>query len=62
MPKVLEAIANANPITTVVDALRSLWLGTPAGTDVGFALLWCAGIAVVFATLATARYRRTVAR
>jgi len=62
MPKVLEAIANANPITTVVDALRSLWLGTPAGTDVGFALLWCAGIAVVFGTLATARYRSTVAR
>ncbi|UGS33918.1 ABC transporter permease [Capillimicrobium parvum] len=62
MPKVLAAIANANPITTVVDALRSLWLGTPAGTDVGFALLWCVGIAAVFAVLATARYRRTVAR
>ncbi len=62
MPKVLEAIANVNPITTVVDALRSLWLGTPAGTDVGFALLWCVGIAAVFAVLATSRYRRTVAR
>jgi ABC-2 type transport system permease protein/oleandomycin transport system permease protein len=62
MPAVLKAIANANPITTVVDALRSLWLGTPAGTDVGFALLWCVGIAAVFAVLATARYRRTVAR
>lgn len=62
MPKVLEAIANVNPITTVVDALRSLWLGTPAGTDVGFALLWCVGIAAAFAVLATSRYRRTVAR
>jgi ABC-2 type transport system permease protein/oleandomycin transport system permease protein len=62
MPAVLKAIANANPITTVVDALRSLWLGTPAGTDVGFALLWCVGIAAVFAVLATARDRRTVAR
>jgi ABC-type multidrug transport system permease subunit len=62
MPKVLAAIANANPITTVVDALRSLWLGTPAGTDVGFAVLWCVGIAIVFAVLATSRYRRTVAR
>ena len=29
MPAVLQAIANANPITTVIDALRSLWLGTP---------------------------------
>jgi ABC-2 type transport system permease protein/oleandomycin transport system permease protein len=62
MPKVLEAIANANPITTVIDALRSLWLGTPAGTDIGFAVLWCLGIAAVFSILATNRYRRTVAR
>jgi ABC-2 type transport system permease protein len=62
MPKVLEAIANANPITTVIDALRSLWLGTPAGTDIGFAVLWCVGIAAVFSVLATNRYRRTVAR
>jgi ABC transporter DrrB family efflux protein len=61
MPAVFEAIANANPITTVVDALRSLWLGAPAGTDIGFALLWCAGIIAVFSVLATWRYRRTVA-
>ena len=62
MPKFFEAIANANPITTVVDALRALWLHEPAGTDIGFALLWCVGITAVFAVLATARYRRTVAR
>jgi ABC-type multidrug transport system permease subunit len=62
MPQVLEAIANANPITTVVDALRALWLGAPANTDVWVAPLWCVGIIVVFSTLATARYRRTVAR
>ena len=62
MPAGFAAIADANPITTVVDALRSLWLGTPAGTDVWVALLWCAGLTAVFAALATARYRRTVAR
>jgi ABC-2 type transport system permease protein len=62
MPAVLKAIANANPITTVIDALRSLWLGTPAGTDIYFAVLWCIGIAAVFSVLATNRYRRTVAR
>jgi ABC transporter DrrB family efflux protein len=62
MPAVLEAIAEANPITTVVDALRSLWLGAPAGTDIAFALLWCAGITACFSVLATWRYRRTVAR
>ena len=31
MPAVLEAFAEANPITTFVDALRALWQGTPAG-------------------------------
>jgi ABC transporter DrrB family efflux protein len=62
MPKVLQAIADANPVTTIVDALRSLWIDAPAGTDVGFALVWCAGIALVFSVLATQRYRRTVAR
>jgi ABC transporter DrrB family efflux protein len=62
MPTVLQAIANANPITTIVDALRALWLGTPAGTDIWVGLLWCVGIAAVFSVLATDRYRRTVAR
>jgi ABC transporter DrrB family efflux protein len=62
MPKVLRAIANANPITTIVDALRSLWVGTPAGTDIAFAVLWCVGIIAVFSVLATAKYRSTVAR
>jgi ABC transporter DrrB family efflux protein len=62
MPEVLRAIANANPITTIVDALRALWLGTPAGTDIWVGLIWCVGIIVAFSILATARYRRTVAR
>jgi ABC transporter DrrB family efflux protein len=62
MPEVLRAIANANPITTIVDALRALWLGAPAGTDIWVGLIWCAGIIAVFSVLATARYRRTVAR
>jgi ABC transporter DrrB family efflux protein len=62
MPKVLQAIADANPVTTIVDALRSLWIDAPAGTDVAFSLVWCVGIALVFSVLATSRYRRTVAR
>ena len=61
MPAVFEAIAEANPITTIVDAMRHLWLGAPAGNDVWVALLWCAGIGTVFSVLATARYRRAIA-
>ena len=62
MPAVLRAIANANPITTIVDALRALWLGAHAGTDIWVGLLWCVAIIAVFSVLATDRYRLTVAR
>jgi len=62
MPAMLKAIANVNPITTVIDALRSLWLGTPAHTDIWVAVLWCVGITLVFGVLSTQRYRRTVAK
>ena len=61
MPDGLRHFAEANPFTTVVDAIRSLWLGTPAGTDVWMAFVWCAVLIAVFAPLAVARYRRVVA-
>jgi ABC transporter DrrB family efflux protein len=62
MPDWLKAFADNNPFTTVVDALRSLWLGTPAGNDVWGAVAWSAGITVVFAALAVSGYRRAVAK
>jgi ABC transporter DrrB family efflux protein len=62
MPGWLEAFANANPITTTVDAIRALWLGAPAGTDVWVAALWSLGLIAVFATLSVARYRRAVTK
>jgi hypothetical protein len=42
----------------MVDAMRSLWLGQPAGNNVWEALLWIVVIFGVFAPLAVARYRR----
>src|SRR5215831_3975409 len=51
MPAVMEAIANANPITNVVNALRSLWIDAPAGNDVIYAVLWCIAITAVFSVL-----------
>jgi ABC transporter DrrB family efflux protein len=62
MPTVMQAIANANPITAVVNALRSLWIDAPAGNDVWVAVLWCIAIIAVFSVLATKRYRRAVMR
>jgi ABC-2 type transport system permease protein/oleandomycin transport system permease protein len=57
MPDGLRQFAEANPITTVVDAVRSLWLDTPAGTDIWMAFVWCVILIAVFAPLAVYRYR-----
>jgi ABC transporter DrrB family efflux protein len=59
MPAGLEQVAEANPVSVVVDALRSLWLGTPAGDDVWLAIAWCLALIAVFAPLAVAKYRKT---
>jgi ABC-2 type transport system permease protein len=62
MPNGLRQFAEANPFTTITDALRSLWLDTPANTDVWMAFVWCAVLVAVFAPLAVARYRRVAVR
>jgi ABC transporter DrrB family efflux protein len=61
MPSVLRAFANVNPFTIVVDAMRHLWIGQPAGNYVWGAVVWALVIIAVFAPLAVARYRRTTA-
>jgi ABC-type multidrug transport system permease subunit len=62
MPSWLEAIARNNPFTTMVDAARALFLGTPAGNDIWAAVVWAIGIIAVFGTLSVWRYRRAVIR
>ena len=62
MPAALRAFAEVNPFTITVDAMRALWLDAPAGDAVWGAVAWSVGLAVVFATLAVARYRRAAAR
>jgi ABC-2 type transport system permease protein len=61
MPDGLRQVAEANPFTTISDAVRSLWLGMPAHTDVWMAFVWCAALTAVFAPLAVAKYRRVAA-
>jgi ABC transporter DrrB family efflux protein len=60
MPAAIEWFAEINPFSTVVDALRSLWIGGPAGNDVWAAFAWSIGITIVFALISTHRYRRAV--
>jgi ABC transporter DrrB family efflux protein len=60
MPSWLQAFAEANPFSTIVDAMRTLFVDAPAGNDVWVAVLWCVGLVAVFATLSVYRYRRAV--
>jgi ABC-2 type transport system permease protein/oleandomycin transport system permease protein len=62
MPSWLKTFAEVNPFTTVVDAMRALFLGTPHGNDVWGAVVWAIGITIVFSSLAVRRYRRAVTR
>ena len=57
MPDGLRQFAEANPFTTWSDAIRSLWLDTPANTDVWMSFIWCVVLTAIFAPLAVARYR-----
>jgi ABC transporter DrrB family efflux protein len=61
MPSWLQPFAENNPFTTMVDAARALFIGTPAGNDVWLAFAWGFAITIVFAGLSIWRYRRAVA-
>ena len=61
MPAGLRAFADVNPFTIMVDAMRALWLGVPAGTHVWGAIVWALIILAVFAPLAVSRYRHAAA-
>jgi ABC transporter DrrB family efflux protein len=62
MPEALQWFAENNPFTTVVDAMRALWVGYPAGNDVWGAFAWSIGMTILFAVLSVRRYRRAVTR
>ena len=62
MPDGLRQFADVNPFTTISDAIRSLWIGTPANTDVWMAFIWCFVLIAVFAPLAVKRYRQVAAK
>jgi ABC-2 type transport system permease protein/oleandomycin transport system permease protein len=58
MPSWLQWFAEHQPISAVADAVRGLSLGTATTSDVVVALVWIAGMLLVFAPLATWRYRK----
>jgi ABC transporter DrrB family efflux protein len=60
LPAGLQQFAEVNPFTVVVDALRALWIGDPAGNSIWGAVLWSFGLIAFFAYLSVWRYKRAV--
>jgi ABC-2 type transport system permease protein len=56
MPGWLQPFSKYQPVTPMVDAVRSLLVGS--SIDVGLALAWCGVLVVVFTPIAVLRYRR----
>jgi ABC transporter DrrB family efflux protein len=61
MPEWLQTFAeDINPFSTMVDAVRALFVGGPTGNDVWGTVAWCIGLIALFGTIAVRRYRTAV--
>ncbi|MFH9563655.1 ABC transporter permease [Streptomyces globisporus] len=58
MPGWLQAFTDYNPLSNLADAARALMQGGPVGDSVWWTLAWAAGITVVLAPLAVAKFRK----
>lgn len=61
MPGALQAFAEVNPVTILVDAMRHLWIGTPAGNNVWGSVVWAFVLIGIFAPIAVRKYHRAAA-
>lgn len=58
MPSALQAFAENQPLTHVINAIRSLLVGTPMGNAGLMSVIWCVGIIVVSVPITTWLFRR----
>ncbi|MDD9149100.1 ABC transporter permease [Sporolactobacillus sp. CQH2019] len=58
MPGPIRAFAENQPVTAIVNAIRSLLARQPVGNDIWTALAWCLGILVVAYVFAMRVYKR----
>ena len=58
MPGWLQAFANNQPVTYVIDTMRALALGGPIEANLWKSVAWLAGIFIVFLPLAVRAYKR----
>jgi ABC-2 type transport system permease protein len=61
MPTPVRLFAEHQPVTAIVDAIRSLLAGRPVGADLWVALAWCVGILLVGYVVSTLLLRRRAA-
>lgn len=62
MPSALRAFAENQPVSLVINSIRSWLVGTPIGNDGWMALIWCVCIIVVSVPVATWLFRRQTPR
>jgi ABC-2 type transport system permease protein len=58
MPAGLRVFAENQPVTHVIEAMRSLMVGTPMGNHGILSVVWCAGITIVCVPIAAFMFRR----
>jgi ABC-2 type transport system permease protein len=58
MPTPVRVFAENQPVTSIVETLRSLFDGRPVGTGIWTAFAWCAGVAIVAYFFAMRAYKR----
>jgi ABC-2 type transport system permease protein len=61
MPAVVRAFAENQPVTSIVESIRSLLNSEPIGNDIWIALAWCVGIMLVAYIFAMRAYKRNAA-
>jgi ABC-2 type transport system permease protein len=60
MPGPVQAFAEHQPVTSIVDTIRNLFTEQPVGTDIWASLAWCVGILIAAYVFANLIYRRKI--
>lgn len=62
MPQALQVFAENQPLTHVINAMRSWLVGTPMGDAAWLAVIWCVGIIVVSVPITGWLFRRRASK
>ncbi len=62
MPTALRVFAENQPVTHVIEAMRSLMVGTPMGDHALLSVIWCGSITVVCIPIASYLFRKNVGK